>query len=264
MDLFHLLLLIGIGVLSFGLALFGAAVGLVLGHLRLPLLVYCLGSPVVGAATNLAISGLGALSGSWRHLREGRVSLQMLALMGIPSAIGAALGVYAVWDIDPGWGKVFIGALLVFSGINLTRARGLDVPSRVPRRLLLLIEMVIGLVLGVLAGVIGLMMGSLRLATMIRLLHVDTAVAVGTNMTIGCLTAIVGSAVAWNIEGADVLAIAIVGPPTLLGGYIGARLTHRLPKEKLRRLVGWTIAVSGLLMTGDGIWELLGTEPWAM
>src|SRR5262245_57379050 len=59
MEVFHLLLLAGIGVLSFGLALFGAAVGLVLGHLRLPLLVYALGSPIVGAATNLAISGLG-------------------------------------------------------------------------------------------------------------------------------------------------------------------------------------------------------------
>ncbi len=72
----------GIGLLSFGLSALGAAVGLVLGHLRLPLLIAYIGSPVGGASTNLAVSGLGALAGSYRHAREGRVWLSVLALIG--------------------------------------------------------------------------------------------------------------------------------------------------------------------------------------
>jgi hypothetical protein len=52
----------------------GAAVGLVLGHLRLPLLVAHLGSPGAGASTHLAVSGLGALAGTARHARAGRSS----------------------------------------------------------------------------------------------------------------------------------------------------------------------------------------------
>src|SRR4051812_48427675 len=67
-------LLIGIGALSFFLAFIGAAVGLILGHLRLPLLIAYLGSPAAGAMTNLIISGSGAVAGSASHVREGRVS----------------------------------------------------------------------------------------------------------------------------------------------------------------------------------------------
>jgi uncharacterized membrane protein YfcA len=87
-----LLVLAGIGLLSFVLSFIGATVGMVLGHLRLPLLVAFLGSPVLGASTNLAVSGLGALAGSVRHIRDGRVSLRVLALFGIPSALGPWAG----------------------------------------------------------------------------------------------------------------------------------------------------------------------------
>ena len=67
-------LLVGIGVLSFGLAFIGAAVGLILGHLRLPMLIAYLGSPTAGAMTNLIIAGTGALGGSASNVHEGRVS----------------------------------------------------------------------------------------------------------------------------------------------------------------------------------------------
>src|SRR3954453_21817758 len=72
-------LLVGIGVLSFALAFIGAAVGLILGHLRLPLLIAYLGSPTGGAMMNLLISGTGALSGSASHVRAGRVSWSGIA-----------------------------------------------------------------------------------------------------------------------------------------------------------------------------------------
>ena len=49
-------LLVGIGVLSFGLAFIGAAVGLILGHLRLPMLIAYLGSPTAGAMTSSRVS----------------------------------------------------------------------------------------------------------------------------------------------------------------------------------------------------------------
>ena len=40
MDAHSLLLLTVIGVTSFALSFYGAAIGLILGHLRLPLLIY--------------------------------------------------------------------------------------------------------------------------------------------------------------------------------------------------------------------------------
>src|SRR5438094_7821150 len=117
MDPHSLLLLTVIGVTSFALSFYGAAIGLILGHLRLPLLIYYLPSTTAGMATNLAISGLGALTGSARHAREGRVSLRLLALMGIPSVVGALLGALFLLKVDSSWVRATIGLFLVGSGL---------------------------------------------------------------------------------------------------------------------------------------------------
>src|SRR6185369_7786477 len=121
MNFTELLTLGGIGVLSFVLSYIGAAVGMVLGHLRLPLLVAVLGSPVSGASTNLAVSGLGALAGSIPHLRSGRVSLRALALVGIPSALGAVVGMLLFVKIGRFWAHLTLGTLLVVLGIRMLR-----------------------------------------------------------------------------------------------------------------------------------------------
>ncbi|NBO93578.1 MAG: hypothetical protein EBV06_14895, partial [Planctomycetia bacterium] len=75
------LLLALIAATSFVLAYIGASVGLVLGHLRLPLLMWYLGPGPLGPSANGLISGAGALAGAVRHLREGHVSWHCLGLM---------------------------------------------------------------------------------------------------------------------------------------------------------------------------------------
>jgi uncharacterized membrane protein YfcA len=262
MDLEGSLLLGFIALVSFTLSFYGAAVGLVLGHLRLPLLIYYLGSAAAGTATNLAISGLGALTGTVRHVLAGRVSLRVLALMGIPSMAGAYLGSLLLIECDSTWSRMVIGGFLAFTGFNMIRVKAATEEKEVhvlgPFRLVL--EVVIGLGLGFLASVTGLMLGSMRLPMMIRVLKIDPRVAVGTNMAIGCVTAFVGAATALSRGGGTglpLLPLCLIGPPTILGGLLGARMVGRIRKETLQGMVGWTIAVVGLFMVGEGLWKTL-------
>ncbi len=252
-----LLLLCGIGLVSFVLGLIGAVVGMVLGHLRLPLLVAYLGSPVVGASTNLAVSGLGALAGSVRHVRAGRVSLTALALVGIPSALGAVAGMLLFVKVNRFWAHIILGLLLLYLGVRMVRRPAEEkAAAGPPGKARLAGEVVIGLLLGALAAVTGLMMNSLRLPVLVRLLRGDVPVAVGTNMAIGLLTALVGVAAAWAVgSGFDLPALAVVGPPTILGSYLGAALTGRLSRATLQRVLGWLIAALGLLMVLEGFWK---------
>jgi uncharacterized membrane protein YfcA len=262
------LFLFGIAIISFILSILGAAVGLVLGHVRLPLLVAYLGSVPAGAATNLAVSGLGAAAGSYRHLREGRVSLPVLLLMGLPSAVGSFLGVLLFIKVDRFLAHLIIGAVLAVTGYRMFRARPAQLqakqaeqPAELLRRTRLLIEVGVGLFLGVLASVTGLMMGSLRLPIMVRLLKIDPGVAVGSNLVIGFLTAAVGAVSSLVLGGGfHLMALLIVGPPTMLGSYLGARLTGRLGKETLQRLLGATIAVLGLVMFVEGFGKATRTR----
>jgi uncharacterized membrane protein YfcA len=102
------------------------------------------------------------------------------------------------------------------------------------------------------------MLGSLRLPVMIRLLRVDAEIAVGTNMVIGCLTALCGAVSLWPLhEPVPVLPLLIVVPPTILGGYLGARYTGRMRKETLHRLIGTTIVLTGVGMLAEGAWRLV-------
>lgn len=259
MDLWSLGFLALVGAVSFLLAFYGSAVGLVLGHLRLPLLIYFLPSTAAGMATNLAISGAGALTGALGHAWAGRVNLRLLALMGLPSLLGAALGGLFLIQVDSSWVRGGIGLFLLGTGYNLARGKPSTSAGEVrftPWRALS--EIVIGLFLGFLAALTGLMLGSVRLPMMIRILKVDPTEAVGTNMAIGCLTAISGAFSLWPREiSLPWLPLLIAVPPTVLGGYLGAYYTGKMNKDVLRIVVGWTIILLGIGMTAEAIWRLL-------
>lgn len=265
MDLHSQLMLLAIAVVSFILAFYGAAVGLILGHLRLPLLIYLLPSTAAGMATNLAVSGMGALTGAIRHARDKRVSFQMIALMGIPSIIGACIGAVILGKIDSVWARLGIGGFLIFSGMQLCYSRTAKAKlAPVLGKVRMALEVVMGLLIGFLAAVTGLMMGTVRLPVMIRMLRVDPGVAVGTNMAIGCMTAFAGAAGLWTADSFQWLPLLVVTPPTILGGYLGARYTGRFRKESLQFLVGLTIVLTGVGMAGEGVWKMGGDGLWKM
>jgi uncharacterized membrane protein YfcA len=242
------------GAVSFVLSHVGAAAGLVLGHLRLPLLVFVLGSPVAGSSANLAVSGAGALAGAAAHLRGGRVCWKVLLLMGLPSAGGAVLGVLFLTSLNPVWAHLAIGGMMVYAGVGMVRSaraapEGSAQSPPLRRPWAGVREVVAGLGLGMLASATGLMLGTLRLPMLIRWLRVEPAVAIGTNMLIGCVTAAAAAAAAWGAgAGLHPLSVLIVGPPTVLGSYLGSRRTARVSPQELKRLVGWVVAASGAFM----------------
>ena len=244
-----------IAITSFVLSFIGATVGLVLGHLRLPLLITYLGGPGAGAAMNLTISASGALAGASRHALNGRISWSGLAIMGIPSAIGAIIAVKIFIQVNPIWSYLIIGVVLVMSGLKMIFNKPPDLPpGEISMTRRIMVESVIGLGLGALAAITGLMLGSLRLPMMIRYLRMDLKEAVGTNMAVGCLTGIVGalSAFAFGAGKLNFLVLAVVIPPTLIGGCLGGWLTGRFTKETVQKLAGWIISITGAILVAQG------------
>lgn len=252
-----------VAVLSFGLSYVGASVGLVLGQLRLPILVYWLGSPVVGAATSLAISAVGALVGALRHARADRVEGRLLLTIGVPSAIAAFAMAHSAANLDPRIVKGAIGSALIVTAAFMLRPRRdpepassdasqsaqAPVPIDPPARWVL-VEAVVGAVLGAVAALVGLLLGTLRLPAMLRL-GVPADRAVGTNMAIGALTGVF-AAVATLAQGqVDLRAFFVVGATTVLGSYLGASATGRMRKATLQRLIAITLVGIGGWMAAD-------------
>jgi uncharacterized protein len=263
--------LVVVALLSAVMAYVGAMVGLVFGQLRLPLLVFALGSAPAAAASNLAISSLGAGIGAFAHAREGRVELRLLLSIGVPSAIAAYISSRSVARIDAWWIEVVIGATLLISALPLARkatqlrktsaeprADGAPPPSAPPPGDpsdrprpggLLAIEIVIGAALGALSGLVGLLLGTLRLPAMLRL-GVSAPKAAGTNMAIGFFTGVAGAIGAIGSGRVSLLAFATVGSATFMGAWLGAKRTRTLPTAwHIAMIAAVLIAVGGFLIT---------------
>ncbi len=250
------------------LAYLGAMVGLVLGQFRLPLLLVALGSAPAAAASNLAISSLGAGTGAFTHAREGRVELRLLLTIGVPSAIAAYLSSRAIDRLDAWWIEAVIGATLLVSALPIaSKAWGLRKPSAEPepepgsepqssdarrRPLLLLAEVGIGAVLGALSGIVGLLLGTMRLPAMLRL-GVSAPKAAGTNMAIGFFTGVAGALGAVESGRVSWQAFAIVGGATFLGAFLGAKRTKSLPTARHFALIAGVLVVVGAWLISNAL-----------
>ena len=186
--------------ISFAVGVLGGFVGLALGTMRLPALLL-LGVPsALAGGTNIMVSGLSALTGSIRHLREGRVDKKLVLTMGVPAFIGVFIGGFGSDLVSDSILRTAAGVLVLWQGVeflmrvrggassasSLEGERGQFTPSRVAA------EGAIGFSVGLLGGAVGLILGSIRLPAMVRILRVDPRLAAGSNLFIGLVMGALG------------------------------------------------------------------------
>ncbi len=258
MTQFEIWSLVFIGIVSFAMSYLGAAVGLVLGHFRVVLIGYVLGSAAAGIATSMAISTVSTFSGAVAHARGGRVQLVPVILIGVPSAVAAYVAAGYAGRADPRLLKLAIAcALLVAAGDLLLRRRTAPRPleprsGSESRLSAVAAQVLVGTVLGTISGFVGLLLGSLRLPAMVRI-GVAPRTAIGTNMTIGAITGLSAGLSALTVGKVNFEAFAIVAPMAFFGSHFGAQQTGKLDAARLTR---W-IAVA-LVVTAAGMFLDLG------
>jgi uncharacterized protein len=229
---------------SFVAGALGAAVGLVLGTLRLPLILLLAGDPASAAGTNVAISAASAGSGSVRHAREGRVDWRVIAWMIPPTVVGAVVGALFGDSAPERLLYALIAAILLWNGADLLvrpfRAR----PRERPR---IGAAVAAGFGVGVLGGAVGVILGTLRMPALLAAVGMTAHRAVGTNLVIGFVLGVAAFATyALQLEMEwGLLAAGLAG--ALPGGWLGARLTGLASEELLRRAIGIALLAVGVV-----------------
>ena len=251
-------------VVSLGVGVLGGFVGLALGTMRLPVLLF-LGIPAAAAAgTNIIVSTSSALVGGIHHLREGRVNMQVVVVMGAPSMAGALLGGLNSQRAPERLLILVVGLLVLWQGVELrARARahrtGADGPGSPSgsgfgdhRDAIGSSRFVaagaIGFAVGVLGGAVGLILGTMRLPAIIRILRVDPRVAAGTNLLIGFAMGSMGWIGHVARGQVDYPLVVLMGSTAMVGSYLGARLTGRVSLERLVATMGVALLVVGALL----------------
>jgi len=239
----HALVLAGVAVWCFVTALAGGLVGLVLGNIRLPVLLFAASAPAPAAGANIAISGIAAATASVTHVRARRVDWRLVTWMTPPSVAGAVGGGFLATAVPADALRIVIGSALILFGVDTLRSRR-AAPGPAGDALDLRAAVAAGLAIGFLGGLIGLILGSLRMPALLRWVGQEPARAIGTNLVVGIAVGAAGllghlpGGIDWNLLGVGAAA-------SIPGALLGSRLTGRLSTPQLLRAVGAILLVAG-------------------
>jgi uncharacterized protein len=232
-----------VGLWCFVTALAGGLVGLVLGNIRLPVLVFAASSPAAGAGANIGVSAVAALASATAHIRAGRIDWRLFAWIAPPSMVGAVAGGLLSGVVPGNALLVVIGVTLLVFGVDLLRSKPggrQDATGRFSARA----AISTGALIGVLGGFVGLILGALRLPALLRFVGADPFRAVGTNAAVGFCLGVAG--VFGHLPGGVDWTLLGVGAATSVpGAIVGARFTGRLDEQQLFRAVGLVLLVAG-------------------
>ncbi len=249
--------------LSLFIGLLGGLIGLSLGTMRLPAMLM-LGVPLpMAASANIFVSSVVGVAGSYRHFRDGRVKLRLVAIIGIPAFVAGFLGGYFSNQAPVNLLIGVAGVLILWQGIELAllayrRRRDSRSDQASDDQLdgsvgQFTIARTIGgagasFGVGLMAGAIGLVLGSVRLPLIIRMLRVDPRIAAGSNLFIGMAMGALGWLGHVLHTRPDLPLLAILLAPAIVGSYFGAKFTGRISVNLLLLVMGSLLTASGCMM----------------
>ena len=251
----------GLIIMSLIVGVVGGIVGIALGVVRLPVLTAVGIDPLIAASTNLLVSVLGAVAGSWPAILQNRIVFRVVVVIGIPAVIGSFLGGLYADLVERVYLLTIVALLLVWSSVAMIiRARaelrdrtatGQDDPNAGrgdlnPRTVAR--ESVLGFGIGVIGGAVGLALGVLRMPALVHVLKMKPTLAAGTNLALTILVGMSGFSGHLISGRVDWLLVSAIGLPAMIGMFAGSRMGGDVDPTKLRLGVGVVLlAVSPLV-----------------
>ena len=251
----------GLIIMSLIAGIVGGIGGIALGVVRLPVMTAVGIDPLIAASTNLLVSVLGAVAGSWPAILQNRIVFRVVVVIGIPAVLGSFLGGLFADLVDRVYLLTVVALLLVWSSVAMIiRARaelrnrtatGQDDPNagrgdlnhRTVAR-----ESVLGFGIGVIGGAVGLALGVLRMPALVHVLKMKPTLAAGTNLALTILVGMSGFTGHLISGRVDWLLVSAIGLPAMIGMFAGSRMGGNVDPTKLRLAVGVVLlAVSPLV-----------------
>jgi uncharacterized membrane protein YfcA len=243
--------------------LLGFAIGLSLGLLggggsilTVPALVYLVGqSPQAAVTTSLAIVGGNSLLGAFFHNGQGTLNWKVAAVFGGAGMVTAYLAA--------GLSKLFSSAgLLVAFAVLMFVVGGLMLLQRKTQVSLSharpwWITLLAGATVGLLTGVLGVGGGFLIVPALVMLVGLPMYQAVGTSLIIIAANSAAGLLGHLSQGLFDVTLTLIFVAAGLGGTFVGARLAHRLPANRLKQVFALFVIVLAVFLLRDNLPKLM-------
>ena len=252
--------LLSLGAVSLAIGVLSGMVGMALGIVRLPIMLIVGIEPLIAAGTNLAVSTGGGAAGAWPHLRAGRVVTRVVITMGVPAVAGSFVGgrfahVVPSWILLTLvvmfllWSSVVMFTRVISESTNHLDKDKMTTQGTSYKQYKVWVENIWGgLVIGVVGGAVGLVLGTVRMPTLITVFNMAPARAVGTNMVVGLLAGLFGFAGHLSNHQIDWLLVGVMGCTAMVGSFSGARMMGRLDPRRLLFLIALIVLLMAPLM----------------
>ena len=260
--------LTGLAIISLVVGVVGGIVGIALGVVRLPVMTALGVDPLIAASTNLFVSVLGSLAGSWPAILQNRIVYRVVLVIGIPAIVGSFVGGLYADFVSRTVLLTIVALLIVWSSTMMiiravTELRSSDVyvedndpetgrgdlNNKTVTR-----ESFVGFGIGLIGGAVGLALGVLRMPALIHVLKMKPSLAAGTNLA---LTILVGSSgfTGHLLRGrVDWMLVTIIGVPAMIGMFAGSKMGGNVDSTKLRLVVGIVLLTVSPLVFYDAFW----------
>jgi uncharacterized membrane protein YfcA len=228
----------------------GGTLGLLGGGgsiLTVPALVYLVGqTPQVAVTTSLAIVGANSVLGAFFHRTQGTLNWRVAIGFG---GTGTIVSYYAAGlskHFSPEALMVAFALLMLLVGAILVRKRAIRSHSNRNDDLKAWKVIAGGASVGLLTGILGVGGGFLIVPALVMLVGMPMHHAVGTSLVVIAMNSLAGFLGHLSGITLDLPLIAVFIAAGIAGTYAGARLSHRLNAELLRR--SFAVFVIGLAL----------------
>lgn len=254
--------------LGFGVGMLSGLLGVGGGIVMTPVL-HILGMDLPHAVgTTLTQMVASSLSGSYKHFKQGNISLAILLFFGLPGILGVYLGkkimlAVSLDDSTMTWFTLAYGLFLVFLAFAITRRQGRKIQaekkrsyfwsvgpqiemSRLGIRIPVLQTVLFGCSIGLISGLTGLGGGFFFVPVFCLVLGFPLKNAVGTSLGIVVLTSSMG-AINYVAAGMSDLKLALVlAIGSMLGSYVGASLNGLVSVESLKKQFAFLVFAAAI------------------
>jgi uncharacterized membrane protein YfcA len=244
--------------------LIGLSLGLIGGGgsiLTVPVFVYILHvNPVLATTYSLFVVGSCSLVGGARAWHKGLIDVPTVIYFGISSMVSVYLvrhfvvpaipeHITTIGDFEITKGvflMVLFAFLMVGAAISMIRSRN-GVQKEVERNRSRIVKLILqGLVVGAITGLLGAGGGFLIIPALVLFSKLPMKTAVGSSLTIMAFSSLFGFFTTLSYYTVNWLQLLIFTAIAVVGIFIGAALSERIPGSSLKRGFGWFILAMGI------------------
>lgn len=239
----------------------GALLGMLGGGgsiLTVPALVYLIGqSPQVAVTTSLAIVGANSALGVLFHRTHGTLNWRVALLFGGAGMVMSYFAAGLSKLFPPSLHMVSFAGLMLFIGVLMATRRSKPTNEHAPLDIHLPKTLLAGAGVGLLTGVLGVGGGFLIVPALVMLVGLPMHQAVGTSLVIIAMNSFSGFLGHLDGPTLDYGLIAVFVVAGLAGTFAGAKLSQRIPADRLRAIFAVFVIVLALYLLYDNIPSLL-------